>query len=174
MKDTEKGQVRSVYLRTSLGEETFARLKAWAERNTSGNVAEAARRLIALALDGEGGDGGTLEGRLSEMEERVALVCSRGTKASLATLALAATLLVPLCTAERFGLEELCLLLEPQDRAKAREADCSCARVEGLMDKHPAEAFAWAWGIGGIPQRQQGGLDYAKATEKLPIPGIGK
>lgn len=84
------------YVTISVTDEQCERLRAYAERNglvTAGKPSAglAAKRLALSALDGEG----TLDAALpyidaiaERVEQRVTMVCSRGTRASLATLIL--------------------------------------------------------------------------------------
>ena len=159
-------------LRTSVPEDIFDAVKAIADAECDGKVAVAARMLIARAVTGEApgakpptADQGDREGWMCALEERLAKTTSRGTKASLATLALDSYMLASLC--------EILKVIDRDNRSIMRalglkvndDSEVAFARIEEFLNRHPSQVFNWAWDAGGRLQAQKGAPNITEAAK---------
>lgn len=147
------------------------RIGAFAQSHTNGNEAEAIRRLVSEGL--ASAERASLveeavDRKLDEGIERMAKIASKGTKASLAALALSATYLPPMADAAG---ESARLVAEASRRQGATvPTDPVDAALSPLAKHHgagPADAFKFAWTAGGRLQAMKNGVDYRAAVKGI-------
>ena len=150
--------------------ETLALIDAYAKAEDVGR-SEAVRRLVKRALSQ-----GELADVISErVEDRVAKVCSRGTKASLANFIATMTFASAIGNIERANHNVIMDALEQEGiRTPPQNVGAHLAELYQWEGLGPRELFEFFWNAGGQAQQGEGTPTYDASVKglKKPLPDL--
>lgn len=171
-KDTKKKD--SMMLRTLVDRNVGDLYVRYAAEHFDGNVSAAMRHLLAQGYAMQSTADSIekvfderVETATASMEERLAKVTSRGTKASLGNLALNSETLVAICNILRSIDRDNHTIMRAMHLKVDEDSEGAFDRIHDLMARHPAVVFDWAWDAGGRMQAQKGSVDVLEATRNL-------
>ena len=161
-------------LRVKVDPESYDRYADYAEERFGGNISEALRQLLEQGyrqvstsemLDRYFEE--HFDPRCDELEERLAKVTSKGTKASLGNLTLMSEIVMAVCMILRSIDRDNHTIMRAMHLKVDEDSEGARDRIYDMMTRHPSQIFCWAWDAGGRMQAQPGSPNFVKATRNL-------
>lgn len=169
-----KKENKTMLLRTVVDREVGEKYAEFAKERFDGNVSQAMRYLMERGYEEESLEG-TLDRyfeehfdpKMDDLEERLAKVTSRGTKAALGNLALMSETVMAICSILRSIDRDVHALMRNADLRVNEDSEGAFDRIHDMMSRHPSQIFCWAWDAGGLMQAQKGSPNFLTATKNL-------